>query len=368
MPAKPSALRAPNSAVLLAVTGLSPAIVTETAWALAQEKPRVVPRRVIFVTTQVGARKIEEQLFTPLPAFGNVTAWQALRTAVKAGEDELIAEPPRIIGKVDRRKGTLEPLPDIVTPEHNDIAAGFILEQVRGIVENPDTRLIASIAGGRKTMGALLHAAVTLIGRETDRLTHVLVSAPFETLPGFFFKGQPGGTLMDREGKPHDPGKADIHLADVPFVPLRNRFADIHEMPGGFSGLVRKFSIEMKRDAARPALVVIDHWQRTLTVDGESLKLPQKMLAIVHFLLQRHAEGASPVDFMEAEERIGLWLKLQGPDIIPPGRRPPAKIEAREITHDLSDLRARLKKANVLWTIPSGSLVPGLCQHSVRMH
>ena len=83
-------------AVLLAVTGLSPAIVTETVWALAQEKPRVIPRRVIFVTTEVGAQKIQEQLFTPLPALGHVTAWQALRTAVKAGDDELIAEPARI--------------------------------------------------------------------------------------------------------------------------------------------------------------------------------------------------------------------------------------------------------------------------------
>ena len=353
--------------VLLAVTGLSPAIVTETVWALAQEKPRIIPRRVVFVTTEVGARKIHEQLFTPLPAFGNVTAWQALRTAVKAGADELIAEPARVIGKVDRKKGTLEPLPDIVTPEHNDIAAGFILEQVRSIVENPDTRLIASIAGGRKTMGALLHAAVTLIGRETDRLTHVLVSTPFETLPGFYFKGQPGGPLMDREGKRHDPGNAAIHLADVPFVPLRNRFADIHEMPGGFSGLVQKFSREMKRDAARPALVMVDHRQRTLTVDGVSLKLPSKMLAIVHFLLECHADGASPVDFTEAEERIGPWLRAQGNDIIPLGRKP-AKIEAREITHDLSDLRTRLKKAGVSWTIPSGSLVPGRCQHRVTVH
>jgi len=47
-------------------------------------------------------------------------------------------------------------LQDIRTPADNEAAADFLLEQVRTIVGNPDTQLIASIAGGRKTMGALL--------------------------------------------------------------------------------------------------------------------------------------------------------------------------------------------------------------------
>ena len=47
---------------LLAVTGLSPAIVTETVWALAKENPPTLPTRVIFLTTAVGAAKIQEQL------------------------------------------------------------------------------------------------------------------------------------------------------------------------------------------------------------------------------------------------------------------------------------------------------------------
>ena len=63
-------------ATLLAVTGLSPAIVTETVWALAMENLRVLPARVIFLTTAVGAAKIQEQLFTPLPHLGGVSAWQ----------------------------------------------------------------------------------------------------------------------------------------------------------------------------------------------------------------------------------------------------------------------------------------------------
>ena len=347
-------------ATLLAVTGLSPAIVTETVWALAHEKPPTLPGRVIFLTTATGAAKIQEQLFTPLPAFGGVSAWQALRSALKAAPHELIAEPPRLIGRADPATGILTPLADIITPQDNEIAASFLLEQVRGIVENPDTPLIASIAGGRKTMGALLHAAVSLIGRETDRLTHVLVSPPYETLPGFFFPGQPGGPVQDRGGQPHSPAAATVALADVPFVPLRNRFADLSEMPGSFSGLVEKYSRTIRQDAARSAELVIDHWQRILTIDGTVLKLPQKMLSIVQYLVEAHHSGASPADFTEAEERIAPWLAGQGNATIPTGRKP-RRIDAREITHDLSDLRTRLRKAGPIWTIPSGSLVPRPC-------
>ena len=48
--------------ILLAVSGMSPAILTETVWALAREKPRIVPDEVIVLTTTAGARDIETQL------------------------------------------------------------------------------------------------------------------------------------------------------------------------------------------------------------------------------------------------------------------------------------------------------------------
>lgn len=66
-------------------------------------------------------------------------------------------------------------------------------------------------------MGALLRL-LTLSGRETDRLTHVLVNDPYDTLPDFFFPAQPGGPIPSRLGAPVDPSDARIELADVPLV------------------------------------------------------------------------------------------------------------------------------------------------------
>ncbi|MCA1964954.1 MAG: TIGR02584 family CRISPR-associated protein [Prosthecobacter sp.] len=340
------------STTLLAVTGLSPAIVTETLWALAHEKKRILPERVVFITTLIGAEKIQQQLFTPLPAFSGKTAWEALRAALKAKDHELIAEqPPRIIGQANRQTGTFDGLADIVTPEHNDHAAAFILEQVRQIVTNPDTRLIASIAGGRKTMGALLHAAVTLIGRETDRLTHVLVDAPYDTLPGFYFPGQPGPALKDREGKAHPPAKASVHLADVPFVPLRNRFEDIQQFPGSFDGLRRKFSRELKEDAARPHLIEISYRKKTLWVDDRPVKSSIRSLAVLHFLLERQKAGQTPVDQPEAAEEMTAWLT--NAHFIPLGVRPKT-MDEDGIRHCLNNLRTALKPTG--WFIPARSL------------
>jgi CRISPR-associated protein (TIGR02584 family) len=330
--------------VLLAVTGLSPAIVTETVWALAQEKARVLPRRVVFITTAVGDEKLKQQLFTNLPALGGQTAWEALRAALNAGDDELIAEDTRVIGM-------LQPLQDIQTQEENDIAASFILEEVRRVVENPDNRLVASIAGGRKTMGALLHAAVTLIGREHDRLTHVLVSAPYETMPGFYFPSQPGTTIKDREGKEHAPSKALVQLADVPFVPLRNRFEDLQNMPGSFSGLVRRFSREIKEDAQRPRLIEIGYRKKCLWVDDQPVSMRVKALAVLHFLLNQQNQNLTPIGQPEAANDMNHWLK--NADCIPIGVRPKSVV-SDDIRHELNHLRTTMKKTG--WEIPKRSL------------
>lgn len=328
---------------LLAVTGLSPATITETIWALAHEKKRILPERIIFITTLTGAQKIQQQLLTPIPSFGGMTAWEALRKALNARDHELIAEPARVIGQANRKTGTFDGLVDIVTQDQNDLAAAFILEQVRQVVTNPDTRLIASIAGGRKTMGALLHAAVTLLGRETDRLTHVLVDAPYDTMPGFYFPDQPGPALKDRNGKAHLPAKVGVYLADVPFVPLRNRFEDINDFPGSFNGLRHKFSRQLKEDAARPRMIEISYRKKSIWVDGHAVKGSPRQLAILHFLLSRQEKGCNPADQKEAAERMNRWLaKAQ---FISLGLKPKENsITDAAIRHDLSELRRPLAK------------------------
>jgi hypothetical protein len=88
--------------------------------------------------------------------------------------------------------------------------------------------------------------------RESDRLTHLLVNEPFEDPrlePRFCFptptpiahRLPPAGSRAASEYLSTD---ARIELADVPFVPLRNRFTDLADLPGSFRGLIRRYSAQ----------------------------------------------------------------------------------------------------------------------------
>jgi CRISPR-associated protein (TIGR02584 family) len=333
---------------LLAVTGLSPAIVTETLFALARENPAIIPDRVVFLTTATGADQIENQLFSKLPAWGGLTVWEALRRSLKAEQHQLIAEAPRLICYPDEHSGREAPLVDIVTPTDNQAAAETIFGAVWDIVRDPDHRLIASIAGGRKTMGALLHAAVSLIGRETDRITHILVDSPYDTLTGFFFPPQPDQALLDRNGRAHEARDARLHLTDIPFVPLRNRFDELDELPGSFMALRDRLSSALRQDAEREIPIRIDPVQGLFYVDGKSYKANDQQLALLDFILQMHLVGETfqnrPFTPQNAAaEEFLHWIKknqTRYPDL-----RVDPEIEGRFISKNLSELRTKLKDA-----------------------
>jgi CRISPR-associated protein (TIGR02584 family) len=85
------------------------------------------------------------------------------------------------------RTPAARPLEDIRSPDDNRRAADGITELIREFTADPDCALHVSIAGGRKTMGFFLGYALSLYGRPQDKLSHVLVSEPFESSSGFYY-------------------------------------------------------------------------------------------------------------------------------------------------------------------------------------
>ncbi|VVM07197.1 hypothetical protein MAMC_01489 [Methylacidimicrobium cyclopophantes] len=298
--------RSSREIVLLAVTGMAPAVVTETVWALAHEHPPVLPHRICILTTSAGKRCAEEELFSPSPAFGGCSVWEILRqTLLRDREDRsprLIFDEIRLLGHPDPREGRRRPLEDIRRASENEALADALLEEVRRISENPDTALIASIAGGRKTMSALLYACVSLLGRPQDRVTHVLVNEPFDDprlSPRFYFPTCPAS----RHSFPI-PGKralrtissdaAQIELADIPFVPLRLLFPkQIGSFPGHFTTLVESCSERLSSLARKPR-VSLQEDRPFLIVDGRSVSLSPREYLLYAFLLDRLRNGSPP--------------------------------------------------------------------------
>lgn len=202
--------------ILLCVSGLSPQIVTETLYALAaapERGDRFVPEEIHLITTAEGAERARLSLLSDRPGW-----FHRLRADYQL--------PP-----IRFDDGTIhvlhdaggQPLTDIRDESDNLLAADQIAERVRQLTADPGSALHVSLAGGRKTMGYYLGYALSLWGREQDRLSHVLVDAPYESSWAFFYptpyenvvESRPGGPLVDCR-------EARVTLADIPFVRLRH--------------------------------------------------------------------------------------------------------------------------------------------------
>jgi CRISPR-associated protein (TIGR02584 family) len=165
----------------LFVAGVTPQIITETVYALCDRERRPPRTEVVVLTTTVGKQRIERELL------GQGRAWSSLRkTYPKARRFSLLKRNVLLLVGPDG-----QPLEDVRTTADSEAAAEFILKVVRRFTGDGEPPLHASLAGGRKTMGYLLGAAMILCGRPNDRLSHVLVE-PSELEASSFFFPLPG--------------------------------------------------------------------------------------------------------------------------------------------------------------------------------
>lgn len=219
--------------VLLALCGMSPAVITETVWALARETPPVRLHRIVVLTTVRGRAAIRSELFES-------GVWAALRGELNAGDGEYrfgdTGDSLRVFPSFDGARD----LDDILTSEDSVAVGDFVLENLRQFTESANTRVVCSLAGGRKTMSALAALSMTLLGRPDDRLCHVLVPPPFDSPrldPKFFFP-QPG-VVHRSEGRELRSEEVAVSLHDIAYVHCRHLFPETFgSIATGYRGLV----------------------------------------------------------------------------------------------------------------------------------
>ena len=227
----------PSRHILLCVAGLTPQIITETLYALTQQGgERIDEIRVI--TTLGGRDRIRQTLLDP--AHGHFFAF-CREYGLDPGSILFDETTIKLLHSTDGRM-----LPDIRSVEDNTCAANQICDLVRELTRQPHTTLYASAAGGRKTMSIYLTTAMQLFGRAQDRLSHVLVSEAFETLPEFFYIPPTPRQIevKDRTGqvvKHLSTASAEIHLADIPFIRLQGvRSAWLPDNGSSYSDVVQQ--------------------------------------------------------------------------------------------------------------------------------
>ncbi len=199
--------------ILLATVGLSPQVVTETAYALmvSNDSP-FIPSEIIIISTTTGAEQARERL---LGTAAGIPWLERLYREYSGSCSPTID----FVTVADHAGMELD---DIDSPESSAAFADKILETVRRITDDDSSILYASIAGGRKTMSFYLGYALSVLGRDRDRLYHVLVSPPFESHPEFYFPTRDAQILQDQQGLTLNTADTVINLVNIPFVRLRH--------------------------------------------------------------------------------------------------------------------------------------------------
>jgi CRISPR-associated protein (TIGR02584 family) len=293
--------------ILLAVTGMSPQILTETLYALAVQpgpaQQTFVPTEIHLLTTADGARLARTALLHP-----------------DGGQfHALLADYPQLgrpafgdnhIHVIHDAHG--QPLPDIRTPAENACAADAITALIAKLTRDPQAALHVSIAGGRKTMGFYLGYAFSLFARPQDELSHVLVSAPFENHPDFFFPPAAPRRLVTRDGKHLDTADAAITLARIPVVRLR------HGQPQALLDGHASFNqtVAAIQQSLAPPQLKIQLKNKRVECGGAPVKLSPALLAwLAWWARQRQAQrGPQNWRTANAQEFLALYRAVVGVD------------------------------------------------------
>lgn len=284
--------------VLLAVIGLSPQILTETLYALAvRSEPAFIPTRIEVLTTTEGRRRAAALLLAP-------ESGAFIEFCREYGNPEL-ASALTIDSIRVMSNGKGQALADIRSREDSATAADAIVARIRALTEDPESALHVSIAGGRKTMGFLAGHALSLFGRPQDRLSHVLVAEPFVAVPEFFFPPRQPRFLRDRTGALLNTADADLSLADIPFLRLRDHLPPAIQAPG------RSYTetIALAQAALDPWLE-IDLPRRLARFGGRALHLPPAELAWLAWMAERRCNPALP------HGGALHWTDMHPPDLL----------------------------------------------------
>lgn len=263
--------------ILIFVSGLSPAIISETLYALQQGSAPWAPDKIIIYTTTSGKQKIIDQLI-------NSGVFASLCVELKLTID-LLPEDIKIVTVGANY------LNDIRNNQENTYFADFISSQLFELCKNLDNQLYVSLAGGRKTMGYYLGYALSLFGRQQDKLMHVLVNEPFDSIPDFFYPSQSPATYFLANGQVINSATAVIDLAEIPFV--RMRYTVPEALLSGKISFSQAVSFLQAKLSRHDFNLVIDLDSNLVYCSDVVIKLTASQIGIYAFLAQIKQQSES---------------------------------------------------------------------------
>ena len=327
----------------MAVSGQSPAVVLELLWWLCR-KERAHIRGIEIWTTG----KAEGALRTLLSE-----AWERFQDATAPlpplAPDCLPGDPDGLHIHTFQRDGvTLE---DVRDSDEASVVHAALHDRVRQLRDRlgPNTRLVGSLAGGRKVVSAALQTAFSLQARSGDRLVHVLLHPELDDwlmanrrlhdfeFPHAEWEEHTGVAVADQ-----------LTVYDVPFprlrqlVPKRLTHAlDAHSWDEVWPALQRN----RLRDATATLSRNGDRWVYVIhDADGDRLYKTQLSMRTGGLLAAavRGGDNASVSDLAD-------WLDAHPAVWTPPGaqhedRQTAVRSAASSLRRDLEDLPMGLER------------------------
>ena len=359
---------------LIATIGTSPAVLTETIWELAG-RDGIIPDDVVVVTTGKGREELLRHLFAldangaplPNPTPDVPCIWDQLRASLAAEghelagrlcfgntADHLIAYSRQIDGRMRERN-------DIQDEADHNAFANCVLGQLLRHTASPARQVIVSIAGGFKTMSALMLSCMTLVGRTSDRVNHILVKNG--NCRDFFFPKQQRQevewsdpvTFTKTKGLAKD---AQLLLLDVPLATFHDLFdRDFRDDAPSYADLVRKCQERARAGAAllggRMSVGFLDDMQMRLSVANVEFTLQRlRYWVFKAVLLAVESLGEKSRKWRDLADAASAGLAFLPENSLADGSTTPG---GSDVSKALTDIAKALKEAGL--PLPGGSAV-----------
>ncbi|MCI6632020.1 MAG: CRISPR-associated ring nuclease Csm6 [Sutterella sp.] len=292
----------PDRRIFVSVTGMTPQVVTETLYALVTQD-HAVPTEIHLITTANGRNRALRDLLDS-----------------QTGQFHAFCRDYDLVGRIRFDDSMIHvicdanghPLSDIRTQDDNTQAADLIVRLMQQFCSDSEASVHVSLAGGRKTMSFFVGYALSLFGRSQDRLSHVLVSEPYENNRDFFYPTQIPHTIFNHSGEALDAQSAKIALADIPFVRLRNGLPEtLLTGKVGYSETVR---VAQNR-IVPPVSVSFDSEKRLVLCGMRPVRMSPCLFAMYLWLAIRCKEKAPavrPGTNAQAEEFLRVYKRIAG--------------------------------------------------------
>lgn len=284
--------------ILVCLAGMTPQVITETLYVLmVQQQEQVDEVRVI--TTIAGKNMVMRQLLDP-----QIGKFYEFCREYSIDSSSILFSEKTILLLTSSEIMTLE---DIRTVEDNQAAANYICNFISRLTEDSNTRIHASVAGGRKTMGIYLTAAMQLFGRVQDKISHVLVSEDFEQHPDFYYIPKKPRLLeiKDKGGnliKTVSTANAKIHLAEIPFIRMRGILTNwLETIAKGYNEFVKRAQDDLDLFESSHDLN-INFRKKSVTIGGRTATLTERELFIYALLANQCKAGAGEKGYLKVSE------------------------------------------------------------------